>query len=78
MADLLGQFVDENGKLIRSSTRDRMVSLPLERLKKRDGTVGVAGGEEKFEGILATLEGNYLSALITDEIVARKLIDEKK
>ena len=76
VADLLGQFVDENGKIIQSSTRDRMVSLPLERLRDRDGTVGVAGGEEKFEAIRAALAGGYLSALITDELVARKLIED--
>ena len=76
VADLLGQFVDENGEIIHSSTRDRMVSLPLERLRERDGTVGIAGGEEKFEGIRAALEGGYLSALITDELVARKLIED--
>jgi DNA-binding transcriptional regulator LsrR (DeoR family) len=78
VADFLGQFIDENGELLESSTRDRMVALPLEKLQGRTGTIGIAGGEEKFEGILATLKGGYFRTLITDELVAKKLIDEKK
>ena len=77
VGDMLGQFMDKNGEIIQSSTRDRMVSIPLERLRDRNGTVGVAGGEEKFEGIRAALAGGYLSALITDELVARKLIESR-
>ncbi|EMW7733207.1 transcriptional regulator LsrR, partial [Yersinia enterocolitica] len=36
--------------------------------------IGVAGGVEKSEAIVAALKGKYVNALVTDELTARSII----
>lgn len=76
VGDTLGQFFDIQGKPVDTEIRDRIIGLPLEELKSKTATVGIAGGEHKYEGILAALRGGYLQVLITDETVAKKLVEE--
>ena len=47
----------------------------LENLKRVKVVVGVAGGKEKTEAILGALRGEYIDVIITNEGVARKLIE---
>lgn len=76
VGDMLGQFFDENGEVVDNEFHDRIVGIPLEEIRGREGTVVVAGGKEKYDGILAALRGNFFSVLITDEWTARKLVEE--
>ncbi|HBK8713016.1 TPA: transcriptional regulator LsrR, partial [Salmonella enterica subsp. enterica serovar Typhimurium] len=36
--------------------------------------IGVAGGEQKAEAIIAAMRGNYINALVTDQKTAGKII----
>ena len=47
---------------------------PLEQLKEKNNSIGVAGGSTKSEAILAALKGNYLDVLITDETTATNVL----
>lgn len=76
VGDTLGQFFDINGNLVDSKLRDRMISVPLDDLRNRSGTIGIGGGEHKYKGILGALRGRFLRVLITDEKIARKLLNE--
>ncbi len=37
--------------------------------------IGVAGGVEKADVIVAALRGRYVNALVTDEVTARAIIN---
>lgn len=74
VGDVLCHFIDKDGQLIDTPVEDRLISTPLDTLKKLQNVVGVAAGESKVEAIRATLKGKYLDVLITDDITAAKLV----
>lgn len=67
--------MDETGKAVAPNLESRLMSTPLEQLKKLKNVIGVAGGLEKVEVILAVLQGGYLDVLITDERTAQALLE---
>lgn len=75
VGDVLSHFLDKNGNPISIELEDRLMSTPLEELRKLDNVIGVAGGARKAEAILAALRGGYLDILITDEETARLLLE---
>ena len=75
VGDVLSHFFDKNGDPISISLEDRLMSTPLEELRKLDNVIGVAGGARKAEAILAALRGGYLDVLITDEDTAKLLLE---
>lgn len=74
VGDILSHFIDRNGNPIQSSVEQRLMSTPLEELRKMENVIGVAGGEDKVEAIHAVLTGRYLDTLITDEATAEALL----
>ncbi len=75
VGDILSHFLDETGKAVAPNLESRLMSTPLEQLKKLKNVIGVAGGLEKVEVILAVLQGGYLDVLITDERTAQALLE---
>lgn len=75
VGDLLGHFIDADGRIIEEDLNRRTVALSLEDLGAIDRTVLVAGGAFKTEVTRATLTGGYADVLITDETTAEKLSD---
>ena len=75
VGDVLSHFLDKNGNPISIELEDRLMSTPLEELRKLDNVIGVAGGARKAEAILAALRGGYLDVLITDEDTAKLLLE---
>ncbi len=75
VGDMLSHFLDKNGNPISIELEDRLMSTPLEELRKLDNVIGVAGGARKAEAILAALRGGYLDVLITDEDTAKLLLE---
>lgn len=78
VGDILSHFIDEKGQVVSPDLERRLLSTPLEVLKKLDNVIGVAGGESKESAILAVLQGGYLDVLITDEDTAAHLLDESR
>ena len=74
MGDLLSHFIDKDGNPVESGLDNRLLSTPLEELKKMNNVIGVAGGRHKAEAIHAALRGKYLDILITDEETAAMLL----
>lgn len=73
--DLLCHFIDRNGNLLNTPLEERLISTPLETLKKLKNVIGVAAGKNKVEAIHAALCGHYLDVLITDDRTAAKVLD---
>ena len=74
VGDILGQYFDAEGEVVDLPIHGRRIGLELSELKLIPKVIGVAGGVHKTEAILAALRGNYLDVLVTDEIVAIKLL----
>lgn len=74
---LLGWFIDDRGELVDHPLNERVIALPLDRLKQIPEVVLCGGGEEKIMLLNAALRGGYAHILITDEVAARGLMDQK-
>ncbi|MEM1484386.1 sugar-binding transcriptional regulator [Oscillospiraceae bacterium PP1C4] len=74
VGDLLGHFVDKDGNPIDFPLHNRIISTPLNSLKRFKNVIGVAGGVEKASAINAALKTSCLDVLITDEDTAEHLL----
>ena len=73
-AEVLGHFLDSEGKTVETDWHDRVMAPPLENLKGRE-VVAIAGGKSKAVAILSTLRSGLLTGLIIDEATARTIVD---
>ena len=76
VGDVLGHFVDENGKPINHPLNRRTVAITLDDLRGIKQVVLASGGGKKFFVTRAALRGGYVSVLVTDEDTARRLCEE--
>lgn len=76
VGDVLQRFVDAGGKPVNSSFEKRVIGIDLDQALRIPRRLGVAGGMRKFEAIKSVLNGGYLTALVTDLSVARRLVEE--
>lgn len=75
VGDLLSQFYDIHGNVLEHPLHKKLVSTDIHLLQSLNHVVAVAGGLEKREAIIGALRGGYIDVLITDEVVARSLIE---
>ena len=75
VGDVLSHFLDRNGAVISHDMEGRLMSTPMDQLRKLEHVIGAAGGPDKAEAILAVLRGGYLDVLITDEDTAQLLLE---
>ncbi len=74
-AEILGQFLDERGRVLELVGRDRAMAPALDTLVGRD-VVAIAGGLSKAPAIRAALASGLLTGLIIDEATARAVVGE--
>jgi DNA-binding transcriptional regulator LsrR (DeoR family) len=74
VGDVLSHFLCRDGKLCSSSLSKRVVGISLEKLKRIERVVAVAGSLRKKEAILAILKRKYIDVLVTDENVATEIL----
>lgn len=75
VGEICVNFYDKNGIPCSTPFDNRKIGPGLENLKRVKVVVGVAGGKEKTEAILGALRGKYIDVIITNEGVARELIE---
>ena len=73
--DILGQFFDADGQVIPLPIHERRIGIDLADLASIPKVVGVAGGLHKAKAILGALRGGFLDVLITNELVALRLLE---
>jgi DNA-binding transcriptional regulator LsrR (DeoR family) len=73
--EILGCYLDAQGHKVTTDLHDRVIALPLEAMAGRE-VVAVAGGEGKAAALRAVLAARILTGLITDELTARRLLDD--
>jgi DNA-binding transcriptional regulator LsrR (DeoR family) len=76
VGELLGQFLDAEGRVVDCDMAQRAISLRLEALRGRP-VIGIAEGLDKAVAIRATLRSGLLSGLITDEATAGAVLSAK-
>jgi len=74
VGDICLHFFDSDGKPVITPLDERVISMPLEQLKRVKRSVGVAGGQRKQLAIRGALLGGFINVLITDQFTAQALI----
>ena len=74
VGDILGQFFDADGRVVDLPIHERRIGIELSDLASIPKVVGVAGGLHKAEAILGALRGGFLDVLVTNELVALRLL----
>jgi lsr operon transcriptional repressor len=75
VGDILGQFFDASGRVVKLPIHDRRIGIELADLAQIPKVVGVAGGLHKVEAILGALRGGFLDVLVTNELAALRLLE---
>jgi len=75
VGDILARFFNAQGELVDDEIHERVIAIPIDKLKGKDKIViGVAGGSSKFDALRGALKGKYINVLITDENIAQRLV----
>src|ERR1700722_19501898 len=73
--DILGQFFDAAGRVVKLPIHDRRIGIDLADLTQIPKVTGVAGGLHKVDAILGALRGGFLDVLVTNELTALRLLE---
>jgi DNA-binding transcriptional regulator LsrR (DeoR family) len=73
VGDLIGNFIDSEGRVINAEINERALGLDIEELRGKE-VVAIAGGVVKASAILAALKTGVITGLITDEAAATAII----
>ncbi|KAA9001282.1 sugar-binding transcriptional regulator [Affinibrenneria salicis] len=76
IGEVLGCFLDKDGEVIAHPVNDSIMALPLVKLKEKPASILASGGGNKVNIIRAILRGRYVNRLVTDEEVARQLLND--
>ncbi len=72
-ADLCATLIDDSGGVVPSPLDKVGLALNAKQIRRIPERVAIAGGLEKASAILAALKGNWITTLVTDAGVARRL-----
>lgn len=75
VADVCGVVLNAAGDPIQSSFQKRTVAISHAELSRVGKVIAVAGGVEKADAVKAGLKSGLLDVLVTDSILAQKLMD---
>jgi DNA-binding transcriptional regulator LsrR (DeoR family) len=67
-------FIDSQGRHVPNKLDERIVRVPLDRLKNIKNVIGVAFGKRKLDVILAALRGQAINILFTDKDTAKEIV----
>jgi len=74
VGDICSRIIKADGTICSNELNNRTIGIELEELKKKQYSIAVAGGREKFAAIQAGLNGKWFNSLITDEWTATELL----
>ena len=73
-ADLCTTLLDDEGRAVANQLDQLGIGITAEQLRRIPDIVGVGGGLEKAAAIASVLRGGWISTLVTDAGVARRLL----
>lgn len=71
IGETCGRFFDANGQECDSDYRDRVISIPLEKLRRIPLVIGATVGAERADAVVAAAQSGLIKALVIDEDGAR-------
>ena len=74
VGEFLGCFLDAQGRPVDHFLNDSIIALPPDKLKLKPASILVSGGRDKIPIIRAILRAGYVNRLVTNEGVARALL----
>lgn len=77
-AELCATVIDDRGNDVAPELTERCIAIRGAQLKAIDDVIAVAGGSDKATAIMAVLRGGYASSLVTDQSVARHLLEHRR
>ncbi len=78
VGELLAHLIRDDGAVANYALNTRLVAIDPSELTACGQVIGVATGEEKAQPIRATLNGNYLNALVLDEETALSVLGNRE
>lgn len=78
IGDINASLFNKDGKIIKTDLIERTISVSMKSLKRIPKIIVIAGGKNKLEAIHAALKGKLMDVLITDEEVARNILNQYK
>ena len=78
IGNLLYNFFDAEGRLVDHPVNSRVMSIPIESLRKAPARLLVGGGPEKVAAIVAACQLLEPTTLITDEATAKALVESAR
>jgi deoxyribonucleoside regulator len=75
VGDVLGNYVDIEGRMVASPHQSRLVALTVDHLRRIGTVVAVVSEPEKPRAILGILRAGVISVLVVDEDNARAVLD---
>ncbi|HIE28197.1 TPA: hypothetical protein EYP66_13000 [Candidatus Poribacteria bacterium] len=82
IGNILQQFFDADGNIVKCQLSHRNLAVPLEHLKKiasefpAKRVIALASGKDKCEAVRAAIKGRLFNVLITDTTIAEFLLTE--
>lgn len=76
VGDVLYNFINAEGEIVRHEVNERVISAPLSRLRRTPERVLISGGRDKRVAIKAAISTLSPTTLITDEQTALSLLDK--
>jgi DNA-binding transcriptional regulator LsrR (DeoR family) len=73
-ADVCATLIDDKGQVVPSPLDPLGFAISANQIRRIPEIIGIAGGQEKAQAILAALRGNWITTLVTDAGVARRLL----
>jgi deoxyribonucleoside regulator len=77
IGDILGHCINSRGEFPSTDLSDRLVSIPLDLLKKIPERIAVGGGLQKAPTLKALLSAGTVTTLFIDENTAKKIIGDE-
>ena len=74
VGDVCLRFFDADGKPVSTDVDKRVIGVTLQQLTSAERSVGVAGGERKYDAIRGAVRGGWINVLITDVATAERLV----
>lgn len=78
VGDICSRMFDINGNLCDEDLNNRTIGIELEDLKEKEYAILAAGGLQKLDAIIGSLQGGYCNVLITDLFTAEALLAWKQ
>lgn len=75
VGDVLGRFIDRNGRIVDLALDQRTIGLSLSDLKSRDHTICVVAGNRKHDVVLGALRAGIITVLVTDAATANHALE---